>query len=95
MDIKVEGFSQRLPLLAEAVVRALRELAPEAAGWQRVREGLLRDYRNANLKPAKHAAYLRLLALKHHQWTCEQVLHVNLLHPFRPGSAQSNVPCML
>lgn len=74
LDIKVEGFSHRLPVLVAAVFRAFRELDPSPTTFARVLEALQLQYSNMNLKPHKHATYLRLLALKDTVWSPEAVL---------------------
>jgi nardilysin len=67
-ELKVEGFSHKLPVLAAELFAGLAALpthAADAGRLCRVRESLLRRLRNALVKPTKHAAYLRLRALRH------------------------------
>ena len=45
----------------------------DAERFARVQEVLVRKYRNANMAPSKHAAYLRLRCLKA-SWPVEAVL---------------------
>ncbi|KAK9820983.1 hypothetical protein WJX81_000873 [Elliptochloris bilobata] len=75
VEVRVEGFSHKLGLLTRTIFERLASLPaqvePERFG--RVREVLVRKYRNANMAPAKHAAYLRLRCLKA-TWPVEAVL---------------------
>ncbi len=64
LDLRLEGFSHKLPRLAALAFAALAALAPGDEAFQRVREALARAYRNANVKPLRHASYLRLRALR-------------------------------
>jgi secreted Zn-dependent insulinase-like peptidase len=67
-ELKVEGFSHKLPVLSAqlfAGLSSLPEAAAEPGRLARVRESLLRRLRNALVKPIKHAGYLRLRALRH------------------------------
>ena len=66
-ELKIDGFSHKLPVLSAelfAALAALPSLMTDEARLARVREALLRRLRNALVKPAKHAGYLRLLALR-------------------------------
>ena len=66
-ELKVEGFSHKLPVLSAELFKSLAtlpQLVADEARLARVREALLRRLRNALVKPAKHAVYLRLLALR-------------------------------
>ncbi|KFM22670.1 Insulin-degrading enzyme [Auxenochlorella protothecoides] len=74
IDIKVEGFSHRLPALVDAVFGTLRELDVTEEVFARVLEGLQLKYRNMNMKPHKHATYLRLLSLKESMWQASDIL---------------------
>jgi nardilysin len=70
----VEGFSHKLPLLAEFVFSTLSTLNPAPDAFSRVKESLVRRYRNANTRPLKHATYLRLRAVKDRIWDSDEVL---------------------
>jgi nardilysin len=67
-ELKVDGFSHKLPVLCAELFASLTKLpqlvSSDEARLARVREALLRRLRNALVKPAKHAGYLRLLALR-------------------------------
>ena len=73
VEIKVDGFSHKLPLLVDYIFQQLVSLTVDPARFDRVREGLLRRYKNANFKPDKHATYLRIYAIKQKVWPVEQV----------------------
>ena len=76
LDFKVDGFSHKLPLLVEFIFRSLAGLgcALQPDSFARVKEALVRTYRNSNMKPLKHATFLRLYALKDLLWHPDVVL---------------------
>lgn len=74
IEIKVDGFSHKLPLLVDYIFQQLVSLKVDPAKFDRVREGLIRRYKNANFKPDKHATYLRIYAIKQKIWPVEEVL---------------------
>ena len=73
IEIKVDGFSHKLPLLVHYIFKQLVDLKVDPACFERLREGLLRRYKNANMKPDKHATYLRIYAIKKTLWPVEAV----------------------
>lgn len=73
VEIKVDGFSHKLPLLVDYIFQQLVSLKVDPAKFDRVREGLVRRYKNANFKPDKHATYLRIYAIKQKIWPVEEV----------------------
>ncbi len=73
VEIKVDGFSHKLPLLVDYIFNQLVNLKVEPDRFDRIREGLVRRYKNANFKPDKHATYLRLYAIKQKMWPVEVV----------------------
>lgn len=73
IEIKVDGFSHKLPLLVQYIFKQLVDLKIEPSCFERVREGLLRRYKNANMKPDKHATYLRIYTIKEKLWPVEAV----------------------
>ena len=73
VEIKIDGFSHKLPLLVEYIFQQLVGLRVDPDRFERVREGLVRRYKNANFKPDKHATYLRILAIKQKIWPVEEV----------------------
>ena len=73
VELRVDGFSHRLPDLAREAVAALAALSVDPAAFARVREGLAREYRNAHVRPDRQAAWLRLACLKR-LWAPERVL---------------------
>ena len=78
IDVKVDGFSHKLPALVEFIFRALAALPTSASveSFARVKEALVRQYKNANMDPGRHAGYLRLRFLKSVFWPVEAVLQV-------------------
>lgn len=73
VEIKIDGFSHKLPLLVDYIFQQLVSLKVDPDRFDRVREGLVRRYKNANFKPDKHATYLRIYAIKQKMWPVEQV----------------------
>ncbi|KAG7670534.1 hypothetical protein Ndes2526B_g00294 [Nannochloris sp. 'desiccata'] len=71
IDIKVDGFSHKLPLLATFIFKTIAALQFTDEDYTRIHEHLVRSYRNANMKPMKHANYLRLRLLKKEMWPIE------------------------
>ena len=70
--------------------QALRACAQvDASRFGRVREALARRYANANMSPGKHAAYLRLRALKH-VWDVDAALAE--LNRLTPAAVQARSP---
>ena len=70
---------------------ALRQV--DAERFARVQEVLVRKYRNANMSPSKHAAYLRLRCLKA-TWPVEAVLAE--LEALTPDALRARLsPCSL
>jgi len=66
LEVKVEGFSDKLPRVVELVFEHLAGLGGRVAegDFARVKETLLRRYRNLDLKPYKQAHSARLAALR-------------------------------
>ena len=90
VDIKVDGFSDKLPLLAKFIFKTLAGLQCTDDAWRRVHEALVRSYRNANTKPMKHANYLRLQVLRRHAWSVDQVL--TELERIAPSDSRAFLP---
>jgi len=80
MEVRVEGFSHKLPELSGAAFAALGRLSSPSSSasagsekrkkfdfesaFGRARESLAREYRNSHVKPERHATHLRLACLK-------------------------------
>jgi len=73
IDVKVEGFSHKAHLISGLIFRTFAALHFTDDDFGRVHESLLRAYRNANVKPMKHATYLRLRLLKAALWEIEDI----------------------
>ncbi|KAK9915769.1 hypothetical protein WJX75_003936 [Coccomyxa subellipsoidea] len=89
IELKVEGFSHKLALLTSTIVEQLVSLKADPQSFDRIREGLARKYQNANMKPDRHASYLRLRALKH-LWHVDDILLE--LKSLSPASVQEFLP---
>ena len=66
-------FCPHLPRLAAALDKLSRVVQVDEDSFGRVKEALLRKYRNANMNVDRHATYARLRALKH-IWEVDEVL---------------------
>lgn len=64
----MEGFNEKLPLLTKLIFQTLVNLVFKDEDYVRIHESLLRSYRNALMKPGKHATFSRLRVLKLHLW---------------------------
>ena len=93
IEIKVDGFSHKLPLLVQYIFKQLVGLKIEPSCFERVREGLLRRYKNANMKPDKHATYLRIYTIKEKLWPVEAVQAQ--LEVLTPSDLQGDLARML
>ncbi|CAN0388564.1 unnamed protein product, partial [Laminaria digitata] len=72
--IHVHGFDHKAPLMLRELLKRLLDLKPHLKeGPLSVQlEALIREYRNTDMKPGKHAANLRLQALRKGRWSPEQ-----------------------
>lgn len=93
LDLKLHGFSHKLPALARFIAASLAGLRVQPEAFARVKEALLRNYRNVNMNVSKHATYQRLLALKDRFWHADEVLPQ--LEGLQPGDVQDFLPTML
>ena len=95
-ELRFDGFSHRLPALVRAVFAGLAALPATIAArpdaFTRVIEGLARKYRNANMRPDRHATFLRLAALKR-VWSPEAVLAE--LEALTPATLAAALPPLL
>ncbi|CAL8470131.1 g9673 [Coccomyxa elongata] len=91
IEVKVEGFSHRLALLISSIVQQLVSLKADPQSFDRIREALVRKYENANMKPDRHASYLRLRALKH-LWHVDDILLE--LKALTPAAVQEFLPSL-
>ncbi|CAI5513289.1 unnamed protein product [Closterium sp. Naga37s-1] len=69
IEIRITGFSHKLPTLAARIFRHISTFRAAADRFSALKEERCRAYRNALLKPLKHSAYLRLLLLRTPAWT--------------------------
>ncbi|CAI5986657.1 unnamed protein product [Closterium sp. NIES-65] len=69
IEIRITGFSHKLPTLAARIFRHISMFRAAADRFSALKEERSRAYRNALLKPLKHSAYLRLLLLRTPAWT--------------------------
>ena len=74
LELKVEGFSHKLPLLVNTIVQGILNLDPPMDRFNAMKESVTRALQNSIIKPSRHAAYLRLLALLLDSRTLEELL---------------------
>ena len=105
-EVRVEGFSHRLPELSAAAFAALGRLSsPGGSGanrkrkkfdftsaFGRARESLAREYRNSHVKPERHASHLRLACLKR-MWRPLEVAEA--LEELTPEELEAHAPALL
>lgn len=72
LEIKIHGFNEKLPCLASKISNLLRNFVPSANRFQVMKEELGRAYANSNMKPLKHATYLRMQILRKRFWCVEE-----------------------
>jgi len=59
MELRAEGFSDRMPILVSTMVHEIVSHCPTESRFLLIKEILLRDLKNALMKPRKHATHLR------------------------------------
>ncbi|KAL3700566.1 hypothetical protein R1sor_018588 [Riccia sorocarpa] len=64
IELKLFGFNEKLAVLARKIAELYETFVPREDRFKRIKEDLERAYRNTNMKPLKHSAYLRLQILK-------------------------------
>ncbi|CAM6083277.1 unnamed protein product [Calypogeia fissa] len=74
LELKLFGFNEKLPVLAHKIAELYRTFVPSEDRFQAMKEDLERFYRNTNMKPLKHSAYLRLQIVKQGFWHVDEKL---------------------
>ena len=74
LELRLEGFSHKLPTLLTEVLGGMASLEPDGERFEACRETLRRALKNSIFKPSRHAAYLRLLSLQLESWPLENQL---------------------
>lgn len=59
LDVKLDGFSHKLPLLARRVFQCIASCQFDAKSFAAVKEALVRKYRNANMQVGRHEGQWR------------------------------------
>lgn len=105
IEVRVEGFSHRLPELSGAAFAALGRLAGGsgekgkkfdfASAFGRAREALAREYRNSHVKPERHATHLRLACLKRLWSPLEVARALEDEEGMTPGALEALAPALL
>ncbi|KAJ7532538.1 hypothetical protein O6H91_13G008200 [Diphasiastrum complanatum] len=78
LELKLFGFNEKLPVLARKITEVFCKLKPSSERFQVIKEELERVYRNTNMKPLRHSAYLRLQILSKCFFPVEDKLSVLL-----------------
>ncbi|QDZ23491.1 insulinase-like metalloprotease [Chloropicon primus] len=71
LEIRIEGFSHKLPVLLEKILDGMANFTPTAERFEACKETLKRALKNSIAKPARHATYLRLISLVMESWPLE------------------------
>ncbi len=66
IDFRIEGFHEKLVDLISLVFSHFSNLEYTVEDFNRIKEVVQRHYANVLLKPTKHASFLRLHTLRHH-----------------------------
>eukprot|EP01018_Ginkgo_biloba_P028828 Gb_06507 [translate_table: standard] len=74
LELKLFGFNEKLPNLLSKILKALTSIRPSADRFKVMKEDMERAYRNTNMEPLKHSAYLRLQILHEHFWDVDDKL---------------------
>ncbi|KAK9727334.1 hypothetical protein RND81_05G274200 [Saponaria officinalis] len=75
LELKVYGFSEKLPLLLSKILSVAKCFLPEDDRFKVIKEDVERTLRNANMKPLNHASYLRLQVLCKSFWDVDDKIH--------------------
>ncbi|MCO5583223.1 hypothetical protein L7F22_037131 [Adiantum nelumboides] len=93
LEVKLHGFSEKLPRLASRIAQFLKTFSPSPDRFEVIKEDLLRGYTNVNMKPSKHSTYLRLQILKEQFFAVEDKKEA--LAKLCVGDLISFIPCLL
>ncbi|KAH9309723.1 hypothetical protein KI387_037634, partial [Taxus chinensis] len=74
LELKISGFNEKLPTLLSKILKFSASFTPAVDRFEVVKEDMERNYRNTNMKPLKHSAYLRLQVLREHFWHVDDKL---------------------
>jgi insulysin len=74
-SLKFGGYSHKLPLLIETIVRRMRELVVDPVRFALIKEQMTRGIKNFELEqPYQHAMYEQGLYLEHRNWSYKEKL---------------------
>eukprot|EP00249_Psilotum_nudum_P016776 c25983_g1_i2 orf=79-3465(+) len=76
IEIKLNGFNDKLAVLASKIAALFGHFVPSMERFLVIKEEMEREYKNTNLKPLKHATYLRLQILRKQFWHVDDKLLV-------------------
>eukprot|EP01018_Ginkgo_biloba_P000447 Gb_03820 [translate_table: standard] len=74
LELKLFGFNEKLPALLSKILNFSTSFTPTADRFEVMKEDMERNYRNTNMKPLKHSAYLRLQILREQFWHVDDKL---------------------
>ncbi|KFK43001.1 hypothetical protein AALP_AA1G066600 [Arabis alpina] len=67
LELKVYGFNEKIPALLTKILAKAKSFMPSLDRFKVIKENMERGFRNTNMKPLNHSAYLRL------QLLCKQI----------------------
>ncbi|XP_016452343.2 nardilysin-like isoform X3 [Nicotiana tabacum] len=74
LELKVYGFSDKLPVLLSKVLAMTKSFLPRDDRFMVIKEDMERTLKNTNMKPLNHSSYLRLQVLCQSFWNVEEKL---------------------
>eukprot|EP00252_Welwitschia_mirabilis_P007587 TRINITY_DN19118_c0_g1_i1.p1 TRINITY_DN19118_c0_g1~~TRINITY_DN19118_c0_g1_i1.p1 ORF type:complete len:1100 (+),score=208.89 TRINITY_DN19118_c0_g1_i1:181-3300(+) len=74
LELRISGFNEKIHVLASEIIRFLIAFKPAADRFEVIKEDIKRNYLNTNIKPLKHATYLRLQILNEYFWHVDEKL---------------------
>ncbi|CAO2840084.1 unnamed protein product [Amaranthus hypochondriacus] len=93
LELKVYGFSEKLPLLLYKIMEVAKSFSPKEDRFKVIKEGLERNLKNSNIKPLSHASYLRLQILCESFWDVDEKLQC--ITDLSLSELQSFIPYLL
>ncbi|KAK1270924.1 Zinc-metallopeptidase, peroxisomal [Acorus gramineus] len=91
LELKLYGFNDKLSTLLCKILTVSRSFIPSSDRFKVIKEDMERAFKNANMKPLNHSAYLRLQLLRENFWdvddrlACLRSLSLSDLTAFIPG----------
>ncbi|XP_043723576.1 nardilysin-like isoform X2 [Telopea speciosissima] len=74
LELRVYGFNDKLPVLLSKILTIAKSFLPTHDRFVVIKEDMERAFRNTNMKPRNHSAYLRLQVLRKKFWDVDDKL---------------------